>query len=205
MRGRRRQLHAMGVVEMRRHGVLLRMKMGSMWWARYRGHTRSRLLERKWHLRLMRQLGVGVGTMLREHARHSGRRLEHLQVSLLFITIRNVPGGQSPISRRNATVKGRFVRLLGGLLLHPFDSVKLIVKRWPFGDGTGLLRSEENRRARGARDGAASGGRLRTCCSARSERARGRVRLELHSPNIELRRSWCLVRAADTGSLTSRA
>ena len=185
--------------------MLLRMKMRSVWWTRYRGHTRSCLLEWEWHLRLMRQLRVGVCTLLREHARHSGRRFEHLQVSLLAITIRSVPGGQSPISRRNATVKGRLVRLLGGLLLHPFDRVKLITKRWPFGDGTGLFRAEENRRARSARDGAASEGRLWTCCSARSERDRSRVRLELHSPDIELGRSWCFVRAADTRSLTSRA
>lgn len=191
---------------MRGHGVvLLRMKMGSVWWARYRGHTRCRLLEWEWHLRLMRQLRVGAGTVLREHARHGGRRLEHLQVSFFIIAGRDVPGWHSPVGRRNATVEGQFVRLLGSLLLHPFDRVKLIVKRWPFGNGTGLLRSEEDRRTCGARDGAASDGRLRTCCSARSERARSRVRLKLHSSDIELRRSWRLARAADTGSLTSRA
>lgn len=158
LRSRRRNLHSMGVIEMRRpRMMLLWMKMGPMWGARHWRHARGRLLERKGHLRLVRHLGVGGGTLLGENARYSNRRLEHLCVCLLFVTRWRVPGWQSLISRRDASVERIIlIRLLGPLFLHTFNRVELIIERWSFSNRSRLFGTEEDRWTRGTRNGAAS-------------------------------------------------
>ena len=185
LRARRRQLHSMGIIEMRGpRMMLLRMKMRS---GRARHRRHAGLLEGEGHLGLVRHLGVGGGAVLRD-SRHSDR-LEHLRVSLLFVASRNVPGWQSPVGRRNASVEGEvLISLFGTLFLHTFNGVELVSKRRAFSNRPGFLCPKESRGARGTGDRAASEKRLRACSSTRtgSESTRSRVRFEFHGPDIEL-------------------